>query len=353
MKATDLRTLGRTGVELTQLGQGTAPLGDLFVTLDEVQATQVIDEAWSAGVRFYDTAPWYGLGQSEHRCGRALYRRPRHEFVLSTKVGRYLTAPAPGRTPAPTIWKSGAPFNVVFDYSYDGVMRSVEQSMQRLGLSRIDLLLIHDLDFAYHGTEASVAAYLGQLKTGGARALAALREQGVIRGFGAGINERGMIARLLGLLDIDFFLVAMPYTLLDQAILDDEFALCEQRGVGLIIGAVLASGILGTGARPGATYNYAPAPPEIMAKTERIEAVCKRHGVPLAAAALQFPLGHPLVASVIPGALSAAHVQQNVHSLQTPIPAALWDELRAEGLLHPRAPVPAARDAVAAAATAR
>ena len=189
---------------------------------------------------------------------------------------------------------------------------------------------------------------MGQLKTGGGVALASLRDQGVIRGFGAGINERGMIARLLGLLDIDFFLVAMPYTLLDQAIVDDEFALCEQRNVGLIIGAVLASGILGTGARPGATYNYAPASAEIMAKTDRIETVCKRYDIPLAAAALQFPLGHPLVASVIPGALSAAHVQQNVRSLQTPIPAALWDELRALGLLHARAPVPRAAAEVAA-----
>jgi D-threo-aldose 1-dehydrogenase len=349
MEPTDLRQLGRTGVALTQLGQGTAPLGDLFVTLDEPGATGVIDAAWAAGVRFYDTAPFYGLGQSEHRCGRALYRRPREEYVLQTKVGRYLIPPAPGRSPRPTIWKHGLPFNIVFDYSYDGIMRSVEQSLARLGISRIDTLVIHDLDFGFHVNEVGLAAHLTQLRTTGSVALEALRDQGVIRGFGAGINEREMIPRLLDLVDLDFFLVAMPYTLLDQDVLDHEFPLCAQRNVGLIIGSVFASGILATGPVAGATYAYQPAEPKIVEKVRRIEAACARHDVPLAAAAIQFPLAHPLVAAVIPGAVSASQVQRNAELLRIPIPAALWDELRADQLLHPAAPVPvAARNGVAA-----
>lgn len=348
MEPTDLRQLGRTGVALTQLGQGTAPLGDLFVKLDEPGATGVIDAAWDAGIRFFDTAPWYGVGQSEQRCGRALYRRPREEFVLQTKVGRYLIPPALGRAPRPTIWKHGLPFNVVFDYTYDGIMRSVEQSLARLGISRIDTLVIHDLDFGYHSNEVKLAAHLTQLHTSGSVALEALRDQGVIRGFGAGINERAMIPRLLDLVDLDFFLVAMPYTLLDQDVLDHEFPLCAERNVGLIIGAVFASGILATGAVPGATYAYQPAEADVVEKVRRIEAVCARHDVPLAAAAIQFPLAHPLVASVIPGAVSASQVQRNAELLRTPIPAELWDELKTDRLLHSAAPVPGpARNGVA------
>ncbi len=341
MNPTDVRKLGRTGVKTTALGQGTAPLGDLFVTLDETTATAVLTSAWAAGIRYYDTAPWYGLGKSELRCGRALYRQPRESYVVSTKVGRYLTPPAVGRQPAPTIWQSGLPFNVVFDYSYDGIMRSVDQSFARLGISSIDLLTIHDLDFQYHKNEAAVAAYLAQLKTSGARALESLRDQGAIGGFGAGINERGMIPRLLDLLDLDYFTVAMPYTLLDQDVLDDEFPRCAERNVGIIIGSVFASGILATGPIPGATYAYAEAAPEIVRKVQQIEAVCKRHGVALPAAAIQFPLGNPLVAAVIPGAVDPAQVARNVEHFTTPIPAALWDELKAERLLHPQAPVPA------------
>lgn len=229
MESTDLRPLGRTGVSLTQLGQGTARLGDLFVKHDEPGATGVIDAAWEAGVRFYDTAPFYGLGQSGQRCGCALFRRPREEFVLQTKVGPYLVPPAPGRVPRPKIRKHGLPFNIDFDYSYDGIMRSVEQSPARLGISRIDTLVIHDLDLGYHVHEVNVAAQLAQLRTSGSVAVAALRDQGVIRGFGAGINEREMIPRLLDAVDLDFFLVAMPCTLLDQDVLDRSSALFSHR----------------------------------------------------------------------------------------------------------------------------
>jgi len=229
---------------------------------------------------------------------------------------------------------------VRFDYSYDGVMRSFEDSLQRLGLPRIDLLVIHDLDIQYHQTYERIEALLIELHNGGARALAELRAAGRIGGFGAGINELGMIPRFLDLIDVDFFLVALPYTLLDQQVLDSEFPRCAKKGVGFVIGAVFGSGILATGAVQGARYAYAPAAPEMLAKVARIEAACTRHGVPLVAAALQFPLGHPSVASVIPGGLSPEHVRQNVAAFRHTIPSALWAELKHEGLLRADAPTP-------------
>ena len=238
------------------------------------------------------------------------------------------------------IWSGGLPFQVRFDYSYDGVIRSFEDSLQRLGLPRIDLLLIHDLDIQYHQTCKRVEALLTELHNGGARALAELKAVGRIGGFGAGINELGMIPRFLDLIDVDFFLVALPYTLLDQQVLDSEFPRCAEKGIGFVIGAVFASGILATGAVQGARYAYSPATPEMLAKVARIEAVCARHGVPIAAAALQFPLGHPLVASVIPGGLSPEHVRQNVAAFRHVIPSALWTELKHEGMLRADAPTP-------------
>ena len=334
------RRLGRTQVELTQLGFGGAGLGDLFEIIPEPQAAATLQAAWDAGIRYYDTAPWYGLTQSEHRFGRALYRQPRRDFVLSTKVGRTLHPVHDSENFDRGMWSGGLPFRVQFDYSYDGVMRSFEDSLQRLGLSRIDLLLIHDLDLQYHKTNARVEARLTELHNGGARALAELKAAGRIGGFGAGINERGMIPRFLDLIDVDFFLVAMPYTLLDQQVLDSEFPRCTERGIGFVIGAVFASGILATGAVQGARYAYAPAAPEILAKVARIEAVCDRHGVPMAAAALQFPFGHPSVASVVPGSLAPEHVTSNVAAFRHPIPPALWAELKHEGLLRADAPTP-------------
>jgi D-threo-aldose 1-dehydrogenase len=334
------RRLGRTQVEVTQLGFGGAGLGDLFEVIPEAQAAATLQAAWDAGMRYYDTAPWYGLTQSEHRFGRALYRQPRRDFVLSTKVGRTLHPVHDSENFDRGMWSGGLPFRVQFDYSYDGVMRSFEDSLQRLGLSRIDLLLIHDLDLQYHKTNARVEARLTELHNGGVRALAELKAAGRIGGFGAGINERGMIPRFLDLIDVDFFLVAMPYTLLDQQVLDSEFPRCTERGIGFVIGAVFASGILATGAVQGARYAYAPAAPEILAKVARIEAVCDRHGVPMAAAALQFPFGHPSVASVVPGSLAPEHVTSNVAAFRHPIPPALWAELKHEGLLRADAPTP-------------
>ncbi len=341
MDPTATRMLGRTGIALTQLGLGTAPLGDLYQIIPEEEAGATLAAAWEAGIRIFDTAPWYGRGQAEHRAGRFLYRQDRDAFVLSTKVGRVLSAPQDAARFDRGMWAGGLPFDLRFDYSYEGILRSFEDSLQRLGLPRIDLLLIHDLDFQYHATEARVAAYLGQLATSGWRALEELRRSGRIRGIGAGINELGMIPRFLDLFDIDFFLIASRYTLLEQEALAAELPRCAARGVGILIGGVFNSGILATGAVAGAKYEYAEAGPEVLERVRRIEAVCRRHDVTLAAAALQFPLGHPAVAAVIPGAISPEQVRANVALMRQEIPAALWSDLKAEGLIRQDAPVAA------------
>lgn len=334
------RTLGRTDVQLTQLGFGSAGLGDLYAALSEAEATATVAAAWDAGIRYFDTAPWYGRGQAEHRVGRVLYPHPRTDYVLSTKVGRTLHAFHDAERFERGMWAGGLPFEVRFDYSYDGIMRSFEDSLQRLGLPRIDLLLIHDLDLQYHQRIERVNALLGELYTGGWRALSELKRAKLIRGIGAGINELGMMPRFLDLMEIDFFLVALPYTLMEQDVLNAEFPRCAAEGVGIVIGGVFASGILATGAVAGAKHNYADATPEALAKVARMEAVCRHHGVPLAAAALQFPLGHPSVASVIPGAVAPEQVRRNVAAFCHDIPTDLWAELKHEGLLRTDAPTP-------------
>lgn len=334
------RQIGKTTAQVTPLGLGGAPFGDLFDAVSEEQAQQALQAAWDAGVRYFDTAPYYGYGKSEHRVGRFLRQQPRQEFVISTKVGRVFRAPRNLATFDKAGWVGGLPFEFEYDYSYDGIMRSYEDSLQRLGLPSVDLLVIHDLDFYFHKNDARVSAYLSQLFTSGWRALEELRATKQIKGVGAGINELGMIPRFLDLIDLDFFLVAFGYNLLTQAMLASEFPLCAARNVSVIIGAVFASGILATGAVPGARYFYAPASDEMMDKTRQIEAICQRHQTPLPAAALQFLLAHPVVAAIIPGALGPAHVQSNVKLLQQPIPSALWADLKQAGLLREDAPTP-------------
>lgn len=335
------REIGRTGVAVTQLGFGGASIGELNALIDEVEAIGAVRTAWDAGIRYFDSAPWYGRGLSELRTGAGLRGKPRDEFVLSTKIGRWLRAPGRPERFEREPWTGGNTMEVVFDYSYDGIMRAYEQSQLRLGLTRYDVAVIHDLDSLYHGTGAKRDWYLGQLAGSGWRAIHELRQAGQIRAIGAGVNERGMITRFLDLLDLDFFLIAMPYTLLHQEILEDEFPLAVSRGCSFVIGSPFQSGILATGAVPGAHYNYAPAPADVAERVNRIQSVCERHGVPLAAAALQFPLGHPNVASVIPGAASPAQARRNVETFSHPIPTELWSELRTEGLIREDAPVPA------------
>ena len=342
METIERRTLGRTDVQLTKLGFGTAGLGDLTESLPEAQAQAILHAAWAGGIRYYDTSPYYGHGKSEHRLGTFLRQQPRDEFIVSTKVGRVFTSNV--RVLPQHRQRSGfigaLPFDFRYDYSYDGIMRSFEDSLHRLSLPSIDLLLIHDLDHGFFQTEALVTAHLSELATSGWRALEALRSSGMIKGVGAGINETGMIPRFLDLVDLDFFLVALTYNLLDQGSLDEELAQCADRGVGIVGGAIFASGILAAGPGEGVSYKYAPASPEILDKTRRIEAICRRHETPLAAAAMQFPLAHPLVAAIIPGAIRPEQVQSNLQLLHHPIPAQLWQELKAEKLLPAHAPTP-------------
>jgi D-threo-aldose 1-dehydrogenase len=332
------RRLGRTAVEVTELGFGGASIGELFVRVSETDAAATLAAAWEAGVRYFDTAPWYGRGLSELRTGSGLRDHPRADYALSTKVGRWLRpASAEGFDTSP--WLGGSPNEVVFDYTYDGIMRSIDQSRLRLGITRFDVAWIHDLDRLYFDA-STMDAHFRDLASSGWKAVEELRSSGQIGAIGAGINDLGLMPRFLDLGDIDAFLVAMPYTLLDQEVLDAEFPACVERGVGFVIGAVFASGILAKGPVPGAKYAYADPSKAVLEKTRRIHEVCERHGVPLAAAALQFPLGHPSVASVIPGASSPAQQARNVAAFQHPISVDLWAELKQLGLLRQDAPVP-------------
>ncbi|OJY36880.1 MAG: pyridoxal 4-dehydrogenase [Rhizobiales bacterium 65-9] len=335
-----LRRVGRTQIMLPSIGFGAAPLGELFTRVNERDAEDTLGAAWDAGVRFYDTAPWYGRGQSEHRVGRFLYRQPRKDVILSTKVGRVLSAPRHPEKFDTGFWAGGLHFEHRFDYSYDGVMRAYEDSLQRLGMNRVDLLVIHDLDWWHQGHETMVAAKLVELANGGYRALRELKENGLIGAIGAGINELGMIPRFLDMFALDFFVLALRYTLGEQDSLDIELPRCAENNVSLVIGGVFNSGLYATGPTPGAKYNYADATPEQMEKARRIDTICQRHSVPLAAAALQFPLHNPLVASVIPGAFRPEQVQANLAHVRRDIPADLWRELKHEGLLRADAPTP-------------
>lgn len=334
------RQLGNTGVEVTQLGFGTAGIGELATRVSEADAQAAIDTAWQEGVRFYDTSPWYGRTLSEHRLGHALRAHARADFILSTKVGRLFKPALDQSRIDADQWVGGLNFDHEFDYSYDAIMRSYEDSQQRLGFSQIDLLLIHDLDHYHFETDARVHAHMEVLYTSGMRALEELKRAGLIRGYGAGINHPGTMNRYMDLVDLDFFLVAAPYTLLDQLVYHDEMARASEKGMGFIIGAVLNSGILGTGAVEGAYYNYAPASEDALTRTRAIEAVCARHEVPLVAAALQFPLGHPDVAAIIPGAINADQQRANVAAMKIDIPADFWAELKAEKILAEDIPTP-------------
>lgn len=336
----ETRRLGGTAVGVTRLGFGGGTLGDPVEVIDEARADLTVEAAYAAGIGYFDTSPFYGNGKSEHRIGRVLRGKPRESFVLSTKVGRVYRRPADPATFEQTRWAGGLPFDWRFDYGRDGVLRSYEDSLMRLGMTSVDALLIHDLDLKHQKSEEGVAAGFAQFDAGGYAALDAMRARGEIGAIGAGINHVGMIPRFLERFDLNFFLVAMPYTLLDQPALAEELPLCAARGVSVVIGAVFASGILARGPGQGALYSYRPAEQAEILRTRRIKAVCDRPAVSLIAAALQFPLGHPAVASVIPGPNSAAQVRSNLQAMREPIPSDLWAELKAEKLINPAAPTP-------------
>lgn len=292
---------------------GTAPLGGLFEAVSDEEAHRVVEAAWQAGIRFFDTAPLYGYGLSEERLGAVLRTKPRGEFVLSTKVGRLLREGEPAEPGQ--AWKGTPPLNPVFDFSYDAVMRSVDESLARLGMDHVDMLLIHDPD--QHYDQALSGAY---------RALDRLRTEGSVQAVGAGMNQWEMLSRFAREGDFDCFLLAGRYTLLDRSGAKEFLPMCLERGIAVIAGGVFNSGILADPG-PNPTYNYQPAPPEVVDRARRIRATCERHGVDLKAAALQFPLRHPAVASVLTGPRSIDELEQNIGLFQSPIPVELWDEL--------------------------
>jgi D-threo-aldose 1-dehydrogenase len=334
------RPLGARGVMLTALGLGTAPLGGLYRDLSDADARATVDAAWQAGIRYFDTAPLYGHTRAEHRLGAALRDYPRGEYVLSTKAGRrYVprTTPDDGRGG----WQRPLPFEAVFDYSHDGILRSFEDSQQRLGIPEIDILLVHDIGRFTHRDRH--AHYWSQLTTGGGfRALDALRAAGVVKAVGIGVNESAAVLDALAEFDLDCALLAGRYTLLEQTPLADLLPVCARRGVAILLGGAFNSGILARGVQGDLKYDYGEAPAGVVERVARIEALCDAYRVPLAAAALRFPYAHPAVATVLTGAASAAEVRENVAAFATPIPPAFWDALRAAGLLDPAAPTPRA-----------
>lgn len=332
------RAVGKTGLLVPPMGLGAAHLGELYAKVAEPDARATLAAAWDGGIRYYDTAPWYGRGLSEHRLGGMLRTRPRDEFLVTTKVGRVLHRPADLKNFKRNPWVGGFNFEVEFDYSRDGIMRSYEQSLMRLGLDRLDALIIHDLDPEYAGEH--LPAREKALMTSGIKALEELKARGEIKAIGMGINSAPSLTTTATLVDLDFVLVAMPYTLLDHASLGEGMAECVRRGVSVIVGAPFASGILATGSGSTAKYGYASASPEVQAKVRGLEAVCARHGVTLAAAALQFPLAHPAVVALIPGAARPEEVTENIASFSAPIPTDFWVELKAEGLIARDAPTP-------------
>lgn len=337
------RRLGGTQVEITPLGFGGNVLGNLHAAVDDATARDTVLAAYESGVNYFDTAPLYGHGLSERRLGDALRGLPRDRIVLSTKVGRLLKPH--GRVPPPKpkpseggISTDELPLAPQFDFSYDAVMRSFEDSLQRLGMSRVDVLLVHDCDEWSQGERYEAA--LKAVEAGALKALGQLKSEGAIGACGAGVNQFEACERLMDIGRFDCFLLAGRYTLLEQAALDAFLPRCVKEGVSVILGAPFNSGILVTGATPEARYNYLPAPDDVKAKVARIERVAAAHGVPLAAAALQFVTGHPAVTTVIPGAKSRAEAEQNARWITQPIPAAFWASLKAEGLVRDDAPVP-------------
>ena len=337
MKPSDTRAFGRSGLEVTCFGFGTAPLGNLFRDIDEATSVAMFQTAWDAGVRYFDTAPMYGHGLSELRTGHSLRWRKRDDFVLSSKVGRVLT-PAKRSEIEFSPWNNGASFSAAFDYSYDGVMRSFEDSLQRLALERMEICFIHDIDQFTRGAEQPKV--FEEAMDGAWRALESLRNQGVVKAIGVGVNEWEVCHAALQARDFDCFLLAGRYTLLEQESLTEFLPLCEERNAAVVVGGGFNSGILATGAVEGAKFNYAPAPAKVVDKVRRIEAVCRDLDVPLPAAALQFVVAHPAIPCFMAGARTVAQLEESLALFSHPIPVEFWAELKRQGLLREDAPTP-------------
>jgi D-threo-aldose 1-dehydrogenase len=334
--ATQRRRLGTSEVRVTGLGLGGGALGNLYDRVEEEVAEATVAAALACGIRYFDVAPFYGYGLAEERLGRALAGADRAELTISSKVGRLLVPREDGAR-SDQGFVDAKPFDPVFDYSYDGVMRSFESSLERLGTDRIDVLLLHDIGARTHGVAAHPELF-AQAMEGGVIAMQRLRETGAVGAIGLGVNEWEVCVEALERADFDCFLLAGRYTLLEQGALARLLPLCEERNVSIIVGGPFNSGLL-VEQNAERHYDYGAAPAELVERLERIRAVCTDHRVPLPAAALQLPLHHPAVASVIPGARSPAEVEGNVAWLDVDIPPALWTDLQAAGLLDPAAPV--------------
>lgn len=323
-------------IRFTTVGFGSAPLGNYLRPLSEEDCDRTLQAAWNAGMRYFDTAPFYGFGLSEKRIGRLLRGLSRKDYVISTKVGRLFEPCAPEQVNS-GLFKDTPQLRFYYDYSYDGVMRSYEESLKRLGIDNVDILYVHDIDaYAHGGRKGSEKAIQDLLEKGGWRALAELRDDGAVAAIGTGVNEWQPCARLLELADPDLFLLAGRYTLLEQEPIDQLFPECQKRGAGIVAGGPYNSGVLAG----QDTYNYAVIPPEVGERVQRIATACAKHDVVMASAALQFVAAHPLVVSVIPGGQTEAETTQNAELLNKVIPAAFWAELRATGLIHRNAPTP-------------
>ncbi len=339
MKTNHWDRIGNGGIDFTQLGFGSAPLGNLYKAISDAEADATLNTAWDSGVRYFDTAPQYGLGLSERRIGRFLRSKPASDYVLSTKIGRLLRLCKPEERLGIGKFIEVPSRQEVFDYSYDGVMRSIEFSLERLGLDKIDIIFAHDLDAFSHGSIEKRDHYIDEFMAGGYGALVSLRDQGVIKAFGAGVNEWEACRILADRGDMDLFLLAGRYTLLEQEALESFLPFCVERGIGIVLGGAFNSGILATGPVEGAMYNYDLAPPAILERVRKIEAVCRQFNVRLIDAALQFPLRHPAVVSLIAGMQGKSQIDSAMTSLVARIPDALWAELKKQGLMRTDAPV--------------
>lgn len=336
------RKLGSSSVELTEIGFGAAPIGNFRFDASDDDAQAAMQALWDGGGRYFDTSPFYGYGRSELRVGRFLRGVPRNEYRLSTKIGRWMRPLRKGEDVS-GLRNGGLPFAPTFDVSYDGAMRSLEQSYLRLGLDRIDIVLIHDVDAFTHGSDAAAEPLFEQAMEGAYRALVELRASGQIGAIGAGINETRWCRRFVEAGDFDCMMLAGQYTLLEHSPETlSLLELCANKDIGLLMAGVFNSGILAAGsADPSAAFHYQPAPPDIVARVARLEALAARHRVTLAAAAVDFVLAHPAVVSAVLGAVRPAEVEANLRARAHGVPPAFWAELRASGLLPPAAPLPA------------
>jgi len=337
MDTTNKRRFARVDLEVSEIAYGSAPIGNLFRPIDEPTAQALVAQAWDAGIRYFDTAPSYGHGLSEHRVGHALLHHDRDDYVLSTKVGRTLFPAAKG-TFDPGAWVDVPPMRAEFDYSYDGAVRQLHESLHRMMTDRVEIVLLHDADRYTHGAQQPERSR--QALAGTIPAMIKMREEGVVKAVGAGLNDADCLLDVVTQADLDCLLVAGRYTLLEQQPSKELMDLCSERGVSVVLGGVFNSGVLATGPKAGAKFNYSEASPEVLAKAARISDVCGEYGVSLPAAAIQFVGAHPAVASVCLGARTMDQQVSNYAHASETIPADFWAALRQQNLIEDWAPTP-------------